>query len=107
MQSSETQEVDGSIQWSLLTKIKAAATAYKADSANTDSLHSYLRALENLAEYVGTRQRGSVIFQEMRSIKQRAAKPKRREPIVIPFDPPVEASDDAASAVADEMSLAG
>jgi hypothetical protein len=43
----------------------------------------------------------------MRSIEQRAAKPKRREPIVIPFDPPVEASDDAASAVADEMSLAG
>jgi len=58
MQSSETQEVDGSIQWSLLTKIKAAATAYKADSANTDSLHSYLRALENLANTSGRANEG-------------------------------------------------
>jgi len=101
--------MDLRIQWSLLTRIKAAAAVYEVDTTagQTDSLKSYLAALEKLAEYVETRQRGSAIFQEMRINEQPAAKTKWREPKVVPLTPPLAASDYEAAAGAGEMSLAG
>ena len=70
--SFETQEMDLSIQWSLITRIRAAANAYKSNCAgvSTDSLKSYLSALESLAEYVATRCRGSALFDEIRAAGQ-------------------------------------
>jgi hypothetical protein len=107
---SEVREMDLRIQWSLITRIKAAATVYKsaAVAGNVESLNGYLSALENLAEYVATRCRGSALFEEGQAAGQpepaveRPATGKKRGPKLIPFTPSVEGA--AFVAVAGDVS---
>jgi hypothetical protein len=65
----EAQEMDLRIQWSLITRIKAAARVYRSATAagSAESLKDYLSALEGLVEYIATRCRGSVIFEEVKA----------------------------------------
>ena len=103
--SFDIQEMDLRIQWSLLTRIRAEATAYKSTCAGvtTDSLKGYLSALESLAEYVATRCRGAALFEEAQAAGMQEfvvpppAKVKRRGPRFIPFPPKTEAQDFAAA----------
>ena len=103
--SFDIQEMDLRIQWSLLTRIRAEATAYRSTCAgvSTDSLNGYLSALESLAEYVATRCRGSALLDEVQAVAKRElvvqppAKVKRRGPRFIPFPPKTEAQGLAAA----------
>jgi hypothetical protein len=88
----EAQQIDLKLQWSLLTHIKAAGNVYKTCGGSietSDSLRRYLTALENLAEYVATRCRGSELFQEVLAAEQKG-KPRRRGPKLIPIAAPEE-----------------
>jgi hypothetical protein len=111
----EIQEMDLRIQFSLITRIQAAARVYKATSAggSSDSLPNYLSALESLAEYVTTRCRGVALFEEVQAARQQElaeqppAKAKKRGPKLIPFTPPAEAPGFAAAGDMSCESLAG
>jgi len=102
----ELQEMDLKIQWSLLTKVRAAARAYKSTCAdvNSDPLKSYLSALESLAEYVAVRCRGSALFAEMQAARRPElavhpmAKATKRRPKIIPLAAQAEAPGFAAAA---------
>ena len=100
----DTEEMDLSIQWSLLTRISAAASAYQATSASgtNDSLTRYLSALESLAEYVATRCRGAALFAELCALEEQdvvvqlPTRSRRREPRLIEFTPKAEVQGCAA-----------
>lgn len=110
----EIQEMDLRIQWSLLTRIRAEANAYKsAGGVSTDSLTRYLSALESLAEYVATRCRGSALLDEVRAVGKREhvvqplTKVKQRRPRLIPFTAKAEAQGLVAAGDVGSESLAG
>jgi hypothetical protein len=68
-----SQELDRSIQVSLVTSIRRAANAHKAVPATTpcpDSLETYLLALESLAEYVSAKWRGEAVVPEFEGGRQ-------------------------------------
>jgi hypothetical protein len=112
---SEIQEMDLRIQWSLITRVKAAARVYKAACAggSTESLANYLSALESLSEYVATRCRGVALFEEVQVTGRQdfaeppLAKAKKRGPKLIPFMPQAEAPEFAAARDLSCESLAG
>jgi len=62
MSKSSTQELDQSIQVSLVSRIRHAATVYNAAPANSpEALDIYLAALEGLADYVAAKWRGAEV----------------------------------------------
>jgi hypothetical protein len=66
MPRSSIQELDLSIQLSLVTSIRHAASAYNAapTAAAPAALETYLSALESLAEYVAAKWRGERVLSE-------------------------------------------
>jgi hypothetical protein len=113
--SCEIQELDLSIQRSLIARIRTAANVYKSTCAgvSTDPLKSYLSALESLAEYVATRRRGSALYDEVRAAghQELAVQPlpkvKKHGPMLIPFTPPAGAPGFAVAGGVSCESLAG
>jgi hypothetical protein len=100
------------IQWSMITRIKAAAGPYHSAGAggNTEALKVYLTALESLAEYIATRCRGSALFDEVKAAGMTepivpVAPSTRRRPKLVQLSPKEEPATFAAGA--GDVSLAG
>jgi hypothetical protein len=98
MSRSSTQELDVRIQFSLVTKIRHAATVYNTAPANAspEALENYLSALESLAEYVAAKWRGELAVAEAPAARH-ALRIKRKSPPrqessarIIPFSPPAD-----------------
>jgi hypothetical protein len=73
MSKSHVEELDKSIQFSLVTKIRHAANTYRAApaSSSAEALDTYLAALESLAEYVGSKWRGECLVPDISTARKR------------------------------------
>jgi hypothetical protein len=100
MSTPSAQELDLRIQFSLVSKIRHAANAYKAVPAasSPEVLEHYLSALENLADYVAAKWRGGRTLPDsvaarppLRMKRKPAAKPESNARI-IPFGLPASAA---------------
>jgi len=66
-------ELDKDIQFLLVTKIRQAASVYRAapEGSSAEALLTYVAALENLAEYVADRWRGKSMVPDIAAARQR------------------------------------
>jgi hypothetical protein len=73
MQTSNAPELGRNIQFLLVTKIRQAASVYRAAPAGSsaDALSTYVAALETLAEYVADKWRGESIVPDIAAARQR------------------------------------
>ena len=102
MSTTLLQELDRLIQLSLVTSVRRAANAYKAEPAAPfpESLKTYLSALESLAEYVSAKWRGERAVPEIKAARHRigvrhiSAKDESGAGVV-PFVPPAGEGDNA------------